>query len=392
MIHRAICDKIRSLSRQFPVICVTGPRQSGKTTLVKDVFPGHSYVSLEDPETQEYAREDPREFLSGHAKGMIIDEIQRVPELLSYMQGIVDSRQKPSEFIITGSQNVLLHEKVSQTLAGRMALTRLLPLSIHELGQAGLLPKKPEEMAYKGGYPRIYAREADPNDWYPAYVRTYVERDLRLIKNITDLSLFQKFLRLCAGRIGQVLNLSSLGNDCGVSHTTVGKWLSVLEASYVIFMLQPYYKDFSKRLIKSPKIYFFDTGLACYLLGIDSPSLLSTHYLRGGIFESMIISDMIKQQWNAGKEHGCYYWRDKAGHEVDCIVETSGRMHMIEIKSGHTVASDYFDGMRYLSSVSGEAAGSSWVVYAGDARQKRSAANVISWKQTDMIFRQRGKE
>jgi len=386
MIKRAIATKINSLARQFPVICVTGPRQSGKTTLVKNIFPRHKYVSLEDLDTQEYAQRDPRGFLADHTDGMIIDEIQRVPELLSYMQGIVDAHQRPAEFVITGSQNILLHEKVSQTLAGRMALMRLLPFSIAELDDAGILPKKSEALVYKGGYPRIHARHAEPADWYPAYVRTYVERDLHLIKNITDLSLFQKFMRLCAGRIGQIVNLTTLGNDCGVSHTTARAWLSILEASYIVFLLQPYHKNFNKRLIKSPKIYFYDTGLACYLLGIDKPSTLSTHYLKGGLFESMVISDIIKHQWNNGKEHGCYFWRDKAGHEVDCIVEDSGHPKAIEIKSGRTIAADYFDGIRYFTAASKTEAGSSWIVYAGDEQQKRTAATVLSWKSIDKIF------
>lgn len=386
MIKRLITSKINSLARQFPVICVTGPRQSGKTTLVKYIFPRHKYVSLEDLDIQEYAQKDPRAFLADHTNGMIIDEIQRVPGLLSYMQGIVDAHQRPAEFVITGSQNILLHEKVSQTLAGRMALMRLLPFSIRELDDAGILPKNPEAFIYKGGYPRIHANKAEPADWYSAYVRTYVERDLRLMKNITDLSLFQKFMRLCAGRIGQIVNLTTLGNDCGVSHTTARAWLSILETSYIVFLLQPYHNNFSKRLVKSPKIYFYDTGLACYLLGIDSPSTLSSHYLRGGLFESMIIADIIKHQWNNGKEHACYFWRDKEGHEIDCILEDLGFPKAIEIKSGHTIAADYFDGIKYFTTASKKDIGSSWIIYAGDEQQKRTSADVLNWKNINKIF------
>lgn len=384
MIERSIAYKIHSLSKQFPVICITGPRQSGKTTLVQNIFPHHKYVSLEDLDTREYAQKDPRAFLSNHRTGMIIDEIQRVPELLSYIQGIVDAHQKPAEFVITGSQNILLHEKVSQTLAGRMALVRLLPFTIQELDRAGRAPASPEEMVYKGGYPRIHALKTNPADWYPSYVRTYVERDLHLIKNISDLSVFQKFMRLCAGRIGQVVNLTSLGNDCGVSHTTVREWLSILEASYILFLLQPYHKNYNKRLVKSPKIYFYDSGLACYLLGIGSPEALASHYLRGGLFETMILSDIVKHQWNAGKEHGCYYWRDKAGHEVDFIIEDDDRLHAVEVKAGHTIASDYFDGVRYFTETA--QAGTPWVIYAGDEQQQRTAATVLGWKQSHAIF------
>lgn len=378
MIKRSLSAKLKYLSKKFPVISITGPRQSGKTTLVKDIFSGYSYYSLEDPDTREYAQTDPRAFLTKPNKGMIIDEIQRVPKLLSYIQTISDSSGKTGRFIITGSQNLLISQHISQTLAGRVAIITLLPFSVEELKTASFSLKNPYETIFKGMYPRIYDKKIKPLDWYPGYIQTYIERDIRSIKNISDLSSFQKFIKICAGRSGQVVNLSSIGNDCGITHNTAKAWLSILEASYIIFLLKPYHSNFNKRLIKMPKLYFYDTGLLCSLLGIKDSTGLETHYLRGSIFETFVLSEIQKSILNQGNMPECYYWRDKIGNEIDCIVDFAGKTIKIEIKSGKTIADDFFKGLKYWAKLSGSSK-DSYIVYAGNTGQKRSQADIVSW-------------
>ena len=343
-INRKIASRLKKLSAQFPVIGVLGPRQSGKTTLVKNVFSNYKYINLEELDNRKFAFEDPRRFLKSleEAPGVILDEIQRVPDLLSYIQVHVDEWQKPGFFILTGSENILLNHHINQTLAGRIALITLLPLSLEELKENSILTSNIEETLFKGFYPSLFARKIDLNDWMLSYIQTYIERDVRNIKQITDLSIFQKFLKLCAGRVGQLLDLTSIGNDCGISANTVRSWISVLEATYVIFLLHPHYKNFSKRLIKSPKLYFYDVGIACHLLSIQSPNELITHYLRGGLFESMILSEIIKQRFNAGSLPNIYFWRDKSGIEIDCILEKGSNLIPIEIKSAETINQDFF--------------------------------------------------
>jgi predicted AAA+ superfamily ATPase len=379
MIKRIISDKLKKLSLKFPVVSVVGPRQSGKTTLAKSVFPKADYVSLEDPDIREFAVKDPRGFLANHNKSVIIDEVQRVPNLFSYIQSIVDKKKTAGQFILTGSQNILLHQNISQTLAGRVAILKLLPFSLEELENSVYKMKQSEEYMIKGFYPRIYDKRIQPADWYPNYIQTYVERDVRLIKNISDLMTFQKFVKMCAGRIGQILNLSSLGNDCGINHNTAKDWLSILESSYIIFLLKPYYKNFNKRLIKMPKLYFYDTGLASSLLGIQNKNQLNTHYLKGSLFESFILSEMVKNMFNKGIEPNYYYWRDKVGHEIDCIAEKANGTLQIEIKSGKTIADDYFIGLKYWAKLTKNGNKNSYLIYNGDEDQKRTYANVVSW-------------
>lgn len=386
MIKRELSKKLKELASKFPVVSVIGPRQSGKTTLVKYVFPKMSYVSLEDLDTREFALKDPRGFLATYESGAIIDEIQRVPQLFSYIQTVVDNKRCAGHFILTGSQNMLLLENISQTLAGRVAILRLLPLSLEELKAAGYKLADSEEFIFNGFYPRIYDKKISPNDWYPSYIQTYLERDVRLIKNISDLNTFQKFIKLCVGRIGQILNLTSLGNDCGITHNTAKAWLSVLDASYIIFLLKPYYKNFNKRLIKMPKLYFFDTGLACSLLGVHDKTQLNTHYLKGSLFENLIISELIKHRFNRGADHDCYYWRDKTGNEVDCVIESGGSLLQVEIKSGKTIADDFFSGMEYFSKLASKEHINSYLVYNGEENQKRTVANVMSWKNVVSVF------
>jgi len=387
MIKRDISRKLVYLASKFPVISVTGPRQSGKTTLVKSVFAGHDYHSLEDINTREFAHNDPKGFLSGFKKGMIIDEIQRSPELLSYIQTIADSSGKAGRFVITGSQNLLVSHNISQTLAGRVAILRLLPFSINELKNSSVKIKNADELMFKGLYPRIYDKKIKPTDWYPNYIHTYLERDIRTLKNVSDLNTFQKFLKLCAGRTGQMLNLTSLGNDCGISHNTAKAWISILEASYIVHLLRPYHINFNKRLVKMPKLYFYDTGLVCSLLGIKSAQQLTAHYLRGSIFETMIISEIIKTRLNEGNEPDTYFWRDKLGNEIDCVIENANELIKVEIKSGKTINEDFFAGLRYWSKVSGGDSKHSYLIYGGAENQKRSFADVKNWIDTASIFK-----
>lgn len=381
-IIRTLQDKILQLKGQFPVLAILGPRQTGKTTLAKHVFPNHHYVNLEELDVRQFAIEDPRGFLELHSKkeGVILDEIQNTPDLFTYLQAKVDANPKPGFYVLTGSQNILLSQQIGQTLAGRITIQTLLPLSIEEIDRAHKLPQTASEFLFKGGYPSIYTHKVDPNDWYKGYIQTYVERDVRQIRNITDLSLFQKFIKLCAGRIGQLLNMNSLSDDCGVSVNTIKAWLSILEASYILFLLQPHHKNFSKRLIKAPKLYFYDSGLAARLLGIETPEMLAQHYQRGGLFEAMVLSDLLKTRYNRGKLPNLYFWRDKSGLEIDCLIEEANKLIPIEIKSAQTVHPDFFASLSRFCEVANLPPGSGKVVYAGSEEQKRTSGHVLSWK------------
>ncbi len=386
-IERKIAPRLKKLSTQFPVLGILGPRQSGKTTIVKTLFPSYKYLNLEELDTRRFAGEDPRRFLKAleGEEGVILDEIQRVPDLLSYIQVHVDEWQKPGFFILTGSENILLNHHIGQTLAGRIALVTLLPLSLDELQSASLLPMKMEEVLFRGFYPSLHAKKIDPQEWIQSYIQTYIERDIRNLKQITDLSLFQKFLHLCAGRVGQLLDLTSIGNDCGISAHTVRAWLSLLEATYVIFLLQPHHKNFNKRIIKTPKLYFYDSAIACHLLSIQSPQDLMTHYLRGGLFESMILSDLLKQRFNAGLLPNLYFWRDKSGHEVDCILEHGKGLVPIEIKSSETINSDFFTALTKWNQLAENDASNGYVVYGGKEKQIRSQGIAVSWRDLQSL-------
>ncbi len=384
MISRDYSDKILELSTKFPVITVTGPRQSGKSTLVQSLFSEKSYISLEDPDERAFASTDPRGFLSSYPKGAILDEVQHVPALFSYIQGIVDKANKPGMFILSGSQNFLLMEKITQTLAGRTAICQLLPLSKTELQKAKLLGTS-DQLIYTGGYPRIYDQQIAPADFYSGYVRTYLERDVRQVKNISDHSHFTKFIKLCAARLGSVLNLQSLANDCGISVNTAKSWLSVLQTGYIIYLLPPYHNNFNKRLMKSPKLYFYDTGLACYLLGIHNVEQVATHFLRGGLFENLIVTDIMKHFLNKGKEAPLYFWKDKTHKEIDLIVEKGNRkFSAIEIKSGETRTDDFFKNFDYWNSITGNTNADNTVVYAGLRKvtsSKGSYVPFMNWEK-----------
>lgn len=369
LITRTAEKELRTLAGQFKAVAVVGPRQSGKTTLVRMAFPDKAYVSLENPDTRRFAIEDPRGFIAGYPDGAILDEIQRTPDIFSYLQQVLDENKGKGRFIITGSNNFLLQENISQSLAGRVGYLYLLPLSINELPKHKL---SVNEQIHKGFYPAIYEQEGqtEVGKYYLNYIRTYIERDVRLIRNVTDLYTFERFLRLCAGRTGQLLNMNSLAVETGVDNKTIGAWLSVLEASFVVFRLQPYHKNYNKRIVKMPKLYFYDTGVASALLGIENPDQLALHPFRGGLFENMIIVDFLKSRYNKGKPNNLYFWRDSLGTEIDLLVEKANSLLPIEIKSGQTITDDYFKSMSAWLRISGMEKG--WVIYAGDEKQVRS--------------------
>lgn len=386
MIKRELANHILRLSKSFPIISITGPRQSGKTTLVRKLFQNkYRYVSLEDLDNRAYAKEDPRGFLKEYRKYIIFDEIQHIPELFSYIQGIVDEDQLPGQFILTGSQNFLLLENISQSLAGRSATLHLLPLVLDEIQKAKITLNSLEQTLIQGFYPSIYSKAFSPKDWYPNYIRTYIERDVRQIKNIQDLATFQLFLKMCASRTGQLLDLTSLGNDCGISHNTARAWLNILEASFIIFFLRPHYQNYNKRLVKSSKLFFYDTGLLCSLLDIHNPEQLKTHYLRGGIFENFVIADLKKQIYHREIQSTLYFWRDHHGHEIDCIIDKEQTIIPLEIKSSKTINAHFFDNLQYWANLSENSLTPSYLVYAGDKGQKRNAISVLGWLQMNQI-------
>ena len=367
MIYREAEKELQLLSAQFKAVAVTGPRQSGKTTLVKKVFKEKAYVNLENPDLRQFAREDPRGFLSNYPDGAVLDEVQRVPELFSYLQQILDEKEQNGSFILTGSNNFLLNSNISQSLAGRMGYLFLLPLDIGEINPGANMSN---QLIFKGGYPEIYQKDIDPKKYYDNYIRTYVERDVRLLKNITDLYTFERFLRLCAGRTGQLLNMSSLAADVGVDVKTIGSWLGVLEASFIAFRLYPYHENYNKRIVKMPKLYFYDTGLASALMGIEDVSQLTIHPLRGGLFENLVVVDFLKQLYNNGKQNNLYFWRDNIGNEVDLLIKKGANRYPVEIKSAQTISDEFFKGIRYWNKLTNTEGG--YLVYAGDMLQKRS--------------------
>ncbi|GHS99793.1 ATPase [Synergistales bacterium] len=372
---------IVNLAKGFPIVAITGPRQSGKTTLARHAFGDRSYVSLEDPDNSEFAAVDPKGFLARYPDGAIIDETQRVPELFSWLQGIVDNNDHMGRFVLTGSQQFGLVEGITQSLAGRVGELRLLPLCIPELREAGLNIGNVDKVLYDGFYPAVHTRDVKPEQWYNAYIGTYLERDVRSMTAVQNLSAFQTFIKLAAGRCGQILNLSSMGIDAGVSHNTAKAWLSVLQASFIVFLLQPFYKNYNKRLIKSPKLYFYDTGLAARLLGITNHEQLALHPLRGGIFESFAVSEVLKNFHNNAKSPGCFFWRDSAGHEVDMVIEDGTKVFPVEVKSGKTIASDFFNGLRRWRDMTGapENDESGALLYGGDENYTREGFRVVSW-------------
>lgn len=381
MIPRTLTPILKGLAGQYPVVTITGPRQSGKTTLCRTVFPEKPYVNLESPDTREFALTDPRGFLSAYPDGAILDEIQRTPQLLSYLQPLIDERNRPGQYVLTGSQQFEVMTTIGQSLAGRTALLKLLPLSIEELAGAGMTFGL-DHLLLHGFYPRIYDAGLDPTQALGDYLATYVERDIRQLINIKDLALFEKFIRLCAGRTGQLLNLQSLGNDVGISHTTARSWLTLLEASYVIFLLQPWHTNISKRQIKTPKLYFYDVGLATYLLGVESQRHLTRHPLRGNLFENLVVIEALKYRYNHGRRNNLYFWRDAKGNEVDLVIEAGAEAIPVEIKSAATISDDFFKGLHSFAGRLQAPPRASALVYGGTERQQRNGVGV--WRLNDV--------
>jgi predicted AAA+ superfamily ATPase len=384
MIQRQLYTKASQLLEKFPIIAITGPRQSGKTTFSKQLRPEYSYVNLEDITNREFAKNDPKGFLNTYKNGAIIDEIQYVPELFSYLQVFTDERNQVGEYIITGSQNFLLMQQISQSLAGRVALFTLLPLSLKELKQSEYSYSTWESYAVSGSYPRKILFDIDGRDYYANYMSTYVERDVRLLKNITNLDVFQKFIFLVAGRVGQLFNQSSLGNELGVDNKTINSWMSLLETSYIAYRLYPYHSNFNKRIVKTPKIYFYDTGLLSYLLGIKSEQELSQHFAKGSVFENLIITEFLKNTYNKGDNPIFYFWRDHANNEVDLLIENYPNIDIYEIKSSTTIKMDFFKGLNYFKGL--QSSVNAHLIYGGNENQKRTEVEVIGWISIDSIL------
>lgn len=376
MIDRQIEEEIKILKDEFPIIAILGPRQSGKTTLSKKIFKEYEYVSLEDYDVREFAENDPRGFLNRYKENIIFDEIQRAPKIISYLQTHVDKMRKNGKIIITGSHNFLLTEQISQSLAGRVGIVKLLPFSIKEIENLNI---SKNELIFKGFYPRIYDQGIRAETFYKNYISTYIEKDIRQIKKITKLDVYIKFMKLLAGRTGQELNLTSIGEECGVSHNTILEWISVLEASFLVYRLKPYYKNYNKRIVKKPKIYFTDTGLVSSLLGIKKKEELDYHFLKGGIFEGFVVNEVLKANYNIGEKYEIYYWRDNHKKEIDLIIDIGIKQLGIEIKSSETVNEKYFDGLKYWKELTKIDADNLYLIYGGKENMKRNGMNVVSW-------------
>ena len=384
MLARDAKKTLIRLAKSFPVVAITGPRQAGKTTLAKAVFKDKPYVSLENPDEREFAQNDPKRFLARFPNGAVLDEVQRCPALLSWLQGVVDQRGVMGDFVLTGSAQFDLIEGITQTLAGRVGRVELLPLSSSELKAANQLPNSLSQMLIQGGYPALYDRKITPQDWFSNYVATYVERDVRQLISVRNLGQFQTFLKMCASRTGQLINLTSLGADCGISAVTAKQWLSVLETSYIVTLLRPHHSNFGKRLVKTPKIYFLDSGLAAWLMGIRSAETLETHAARGALFESWVVSELYKKRLNTGLPIDLYFWRDNTGNEVDLIIEKEKGLQPIEIKSGSTYASDWSQGLKKWQALAKNSSLEPAILYGGESNFERESLKVWGWR--DVAF------
>ena len=386
VIARTATPTIQRLARGFPVVALTGPRQSGKTTLARHLFKDKPYVSLENPDELEFARSDPKRFLGRFRSGAVLDEIQRCPTLMSWLQGIVDEHQVMGEFVITGSTQFELIAAISQSLAGRVGRVELLPLSSRELLAFEALPENLEGALLKGGYPALYVRDISAQDWFANYIATYVERDVRQLIQIHDLARFQTFVRMCAARTGQILNMAALAADCGISSVTAKQWLTVLEASYIITLLRPHHHNFGKRLVKSPKLYFIDTGLAAWLIGIRDSETLQTHPARGALFETWVISELFKERLNAGQPPDLYFWRDSTGHEIDVVFETATGLIPIEIKSGTTHVASWFKALKRWQEMAKQEGSSMHLVYGGEHSLEREDVKAWGWPDVRRVL------
>jgi len=386
MVNRTIVEGINAYMQRYPIVALTGPRQSGKTTLLKGIFPDFRYVSLENPDNRAFAENDPNGFLQLYDQKVILDEVQRVPALLSYIQTIVDSNNMMGQFILSGSQNFNLMKSITQSLAGRVALFKLLPFDMTELKSADLLPSDYEQLIIKGSYPALYDRSIPFASFYANYIETYIQRDVTELLSIRDFGLFRTFLKLCAARIGQQLNIASLSSETGVSVPTLRSWISILESSYIVYQLPPFFKNFNKRLVKSPKLYFYDTGLASFLLGIRNEKTLLESEFKGALFENMIITEYVKQNYHNNLYHDFYYWRDSNGHEVDLLVSNDTAYDAIEIKSTKTILPKQFAGLDFLANIGGDAIRRKILVYGGDSSQKRTHYQIWAWSDIKLEF------
>ena len=378
MIKRQIEKEIGLLISEFPIIAILGPRQSGKTTLSQKVFVGYEYISFEDYDVKEFAENDPRGFLKRYSQNVIFDEIQRSPKIISYLQTHVDAVGENGKIVITGSHNFLLMEQISQSLAGRVGICKLLPFSHKEI--ASISPEL-NQLIFNGFYPRIYDQKIRPQVFYKNYIATYIEKDLRELKHITNLDTFIRFMRVLAARTGQELKINSIADQCSISHNTVKKWLSVLETSFIIHKVKPYHKNYNKRLVKSPKIYFTDTGLVCSLIGIKSSGELDYHFMRGSIFETFVVDEILKANYNNAEPFEMYFWRDNHKKEIDLIVDFGLKQYGVEIKSTSTIAERHFGGLNYWKKLSGASWENLFIIYGGEQMMTRNGINVIPWKE-----------
>jgi predicted AAA+ superfamily ATPase len=381
IVNRTIERAIRNMAEKYPIIGLTGPRQSGKTTLLKSLFSDYQYVSLENPDNRSFAENDPNGFFLKYDNKVIIDEAQRVPSIFSYLQTIVDQSGKMGQFILSGSQNFHLMQGITQSLAGRVAILKLLPFDNQELETANLLKDDYLPMLIKGFYPAIYDRDIPSKIFYSNYIQTYIQRDISELIAIKDLRLFQNFLGLCAAQTGQLLNLNSLATVCGISQPTAKSWLSALENSYIVFQLYPYHRNFSKRIVKTPKLYFYDTGLVCFLLKLHQPEQLLTHPIKGNLFENMMVSECIKQMHHSNNLNDIWFWRDSSGHEIDLLIQDGLQLNIVEFKAGQTIMSDMFKGLTWFEKLSQESNLKKTLVYGGNEKQERSLGTVMPWKE-----------
>lgn len=379
-IERQLIEPLLQLKDKYPILAVTGPRQSGKTTLLQRCFPGYEYVSLENADMRERAEQDPNAFLEKYSNHVIFDEVQRTPHLFSYLQTKTDRDRVMGQYILSGSQNFLLLESISQSLAGRVALFKLLPFSFSELGNEGLLPGTWEEAVFQGAYPALFDRDLKPTQFYPNYLETYIERDVRNLLSIRDLRTFRLFMKRCAGHAGQLLNMHSLATDCGISVPTAKSWLSVLESSYIIFMLSPYFRNFNKRIVKTPKLFFYDTGLLCNLLEMESAADVDRYFQRGSLFENLITSEMHKRQLHLGKRSAYYFWQDSNRNEIDLLWEKAGTISTMEIKSSQTVNKGFFKNLNKFAALQESNEGEQFLIYGGPDHYRQNKVEVMGWQ------------
>lgn len=380
-IPRKLSEHIIALLSKFPILSIMGPRQSGKSTLLREMFPDYRYVSLEDAEMRVLANDDPRRFLERYDNKVIFDEAQRCPQLFSYIQTKTDNDRIMGQYILSGSQNYLLMENITQSLAGRVALFRLMPFSFLEMLQNDLLSNDWREVAYYGFYPAIFSKEIDPTIFFPNYIETYIERDVRSLLAVKDFGLFRAFMKRCAGNAGQILNLNSIANDCGISSPTAKAWLSILETSYMVFTLTPWFRNYNKRIVKSPKLFFYDTGLVCNLLGMNSPKDVENYFQRGSLFENLIIAEIHKQVFHAGRRPFYYFWQDSNHNEIDLLWEKAGVASILEIKSGQTMNPGFFSNLTKFAKHEGLRLDQQYLVYGGNDKYQHLGVNVVGWRE-----------